>query len=213
MKIKLIVILFCGLFSSLFAQESTTDIGLSIGPVLSLDWSAYHWYQKPQSQAISANRSAGQVLNVMPGARLGLIFNFDVSYSSGRLNYYDDFYLLLEGGVNYYPFSFDMDEYKGQSSISFPLSLSTQIPLGNLHLNIGLGVQFSKIELNNIPFRYQKNPNYYFTTYFVELGLGETIIDYSVFLGYDFFARVGLGLDNAISLDIGVRGRIGLIGL
>jgi hypothetical protein len=78
-RIYLLIISLCFLSQKSFSQ---TKITLDIGPILSAEWNLYHWYQHtsnhPFSIASGGNRSVGQVLNVLPSARLGIIFTFDI---------------------------------------------------------------------------------------------------------------------------------------
>jgi hypothetical protein len=57
------------------------------------------------------------------------------------------------------PFSFDLEERKGQGTLSFPIVLSAIIPVGNAAITIGGGVQFSKTEYNVNTSKYKNLEN------------------------------------------------------
>jgi len=203
---------FLAFFLYFFFQLTPGQSQVNIGPMISAEWNLYNWYQRPSNHQFSiasgGNRSVGQVLNVLPSARLGIVFVFDAP------NFYgNDFVLLLEGGISYTPFSFDLEERKGQGALSFPVILSTIIPIGSTAMTIGGGIQFSKTEFTQTTAKYQPLDNPFFMTYILELGLGSpnlAVPDYGFLFGYNFFARVGYGEHHAVTLDIGVRASIGV---
>lgn len=182
-----------------------TSAQIAIGPLLSVEWNLY---QRPNNHSFAllsgGKNSAGQVLNVLPSTRLGVTVNFNNS----------DVYFLLEGGVNYMPFSIDLEERKGQGALSFPIvfSVLTDLAAQGIMLSVGGGLQFSRMEYNLVEPKYQGIDNPFFHTYVLELGLGSgSVTNNEIMLHYLFFARAGLGKQQSMSLDFGVKIQLGLL--
>ncbi|MCP4440156.1 MAG: hypothetical protein GY810_14530 [Aureispira sp.] len=144
----------------------------------------------------------------MPTFRIGTLIQFDSERIRRGLAWYDTFFLTIEGGVKYMPFSFDLDEHKGQSALAFPVQVGTLIPLYGAALTIGAGAQFSRTEFNRNRGVYKDLKNPFFVTYFIEFGVVPHSIDagYSFFGGVNFFSRVGFGNNETMTIDLGVRG-------
>jgi hypothetical protein len=143
------------------------------------------------SSIVGKDRSAGQVSNLLPSCRIGLLFDFDIFCKKGAIKRNDHFYLFVEAGIDYFPFARDVDHYKGLGAYSIPVSVSGQIPLGNYGLlSIGGGVQLTRMEFGQVPRAYKAFNNPIFVTYFVELGLGHGTYEGVIFLDYQFFARL-----------------------
>lgn len=176
----------------------------SLGLWASIDWSVYQRYQRPSThdfaQIAGQKNSAGQVLNVLPSIRLGMM-----------LNTWKRFDLTIEGGICYAPFSQDIDRYKGIGALSFPVLMSLQIhgDYDDWLITIGGGVQFSRIEYAMNPKDFEGINNPYFMTYVGEISYG-TLNKYYVFAGLSIFGRLGFGSSQAHTLDIGVRVNLGL---
>lgn len=191
MKLLLTVIL-CAFMTQAQAQYTTLSIDVA------LEWSAYQHYQRPSNhefaQLSGQKNSTGQVLNILPNARLGLVLNHADRWGFG-----------LHAGVTYSPFSLDTEQYKGMGAVAFPLILSYQHQfVGDLFLSVGGGVQFSKIEFAGKPLAFQALENPYFMTYVGEISFG-VFSDYYLAIGVTGFARVGFNQLGAHSLDIGIR--------
>lgn len=210
----IILSMFFCLGSQAQDKPKIESIEVATAPIFSLGWNLYHLYQRPTNHEFSivsgGERSAGQVLNVLPSFRLGTMIQFDTKTLHHGLAWYSSFYLMIEGGVQYMPFSFDLQERKGQSALAFPVQVSTLISLGGSALTVGLGVQFSRMEFNKNTTAYKDLKNPFFVSYFLELGIVPHEIDggYSVLGGVNFFGRVGLGTFQTLTLDFGVRGFI-----
>ncbi|MCP4440155.1 MAG: hypothetical protein GY810_14525 [Aureispira sp.] len=202
--------------STLQAQKmpKLDKLTVRVGPIGSLGWNLYHWYQRPinhEFSKVSGHRSAGQILNVMPSFSLGILMCIDTKTIHQGLAWYNEYYLSIEGGVSYMPFSYDFDERKGQSALAFPVSLNFYVPVGGIGLSFGAGAQFSRMEFNRNTVVYEDLKNPFFVTYFAEVGIipHEFDMSYSFLLGANFFARVGLGEYQTITADFGIRGIIG----
>jgi len=221
MKKTLIIMLLFTTFAPQLLAQTTVKL-FSGGPIISAEYNLYHRYERPKNHAISitsgGNRSVGQLANVLPTGRLGGLFTFEVERLVGpvgqKLSYRSYFHLLLEGGVCYMPFSYDVEEYKGRGALSFPIMASVLIPFDQAALTVGLGVQFSRIELHKKRAPYDGMANPFFTTYVVELGFVPHNIDmgYGFFGGVSLFIRGGLNEQLATTLDVGVRAMIGVGG-
>ncbi|MCP4441301.1 MAG: hypothetical protein GY810_20540 [Aureispira sp.] len=212
--------IWCLIFSTIFILSSQAQsksklesVKVGVAPIISLGWNLYHWYQRPNNHEfskVSGHRSAGQALNVLPSCRIGALIQFDTERLHHGLAWYSSFFLTIEGGIDYTPFSFDMDERKGQSAITFPVQVGSLIPFSGSALTLGLGVQFSRMEFNRNTVVYEDLKNPFFVTYFLELGIIPHEIDggYSFLGGANFFVRVGLGDYEAVTINLGFRGFI-----
>lgn len=197
-------------------QSSVESVTVKVGtaPIISLGWNLYHWYQRPKNHEFSivagGQGSAGQVLNVLPSFRLGTLIQFETQTIRRGLAWYSSFFLTIEGGIDYTPFTFDLNGRKGQSALTFPVQVGSLIPLSGSALTLGLGVQFSRMEFNRNTVVYEDLTNPFFVTYFVELGIVPHEIDggYSTMGGANFFVRVGLGQFQAVTINLGFRGFI-----
>ncbi|MCP4441300.1 MAG: hypothetical protein GY810_20535 [Aureispira sp.] len=195
-------------------NENTNSSNMYLGSMVSLSWNVYHWYQQPSNypfaQVSNGQRSMGQVLNVLPSMRLGMFFIFE----KGTKN----MGLTIESGFNYMPFGFDLDERKGHGAWSVPLLTSLILPIGKgkdakaAALFLGLGAQFSRTEFHRNTEKYMDLKNPGFVTFITEIGIGlGDFFDkkYGVSNRVNFFARGGLGLYEAITIDTGVRLMLG----
>jgi hypothetical protein len=182
------------LFSLVLTTSQAQSFGLDIG----LEWSAYQRYQRPTTHQFSTisndNNSAGQILNIVPNLRLGMILTDLGSWG-----------IALHTGLTYSPFSVDIDQYKGMGAISFPLTLSYQFYFDdNVFLSLGGGVQFSKIEMGARSPEFSNIPNPFFMTYVGEISIGG-FSSYYIAIGITGFARVGFNQHQAHTLDVGLR--------
>lgn len=208
----LIFILFG--ITNTFAQRKLVENEWMKGFLIGLDYNIYHQYSRPANHKFATisnqKNSAGQVLNILPGIRFGLLFGVWHTYEESNLYWHESYHFTIEAAFNYMPFSQDTDEYKGVGGINIPITIGSHFRVGNVNLAVALGVQFSKIEMNLRPTAYQGVDNPYFMTYIAEFGIGDYNTDYSVMLGYHFFGRIGYHPNKAMTLDIGIRGSIGL---
>lgn len=186
--------IFIFLISVHHVQAQYVTVGLDFA----LEWSAYQHYQRPSNhqfaQISGQKNSAGQILNVLPNARIGFVVYETESWGFG-----------LHTGVTYSPFSLDIDQYKGMGAVGFPFIFSYQHHFANdFFMSIGGGVQFSKIEFSSKPLAFQSLENPYFMTYVGEIAMG-VFSDYYVNIGITGFLRVGFHQFEAHTLDIGIR--------
>lgn len=184
-----------------------------VKPIYYINYNLYSWYQKPyqryppQQFNFPDTRSVGQVLNVLPGVGGGLLIG-DKRY----------FAFSLEGQANYYPFSFDLVEYKGMGAVSFPvlglfhIFLNSSFreepdpdfkkpPTSRTFIYFGGGVQWMATEFQARPQDYQKQYNPFFMTYVGEVGLGMGL-NGSIFA---IFGRFGMDDQEGISIDVGIK--------
>jgi hypothetical protein len=115
--------------------------------------------------------------------------------------------LSVEGGINYAPFAFDGDEFKGFGSLAFPVMVKINIlGLSNIDsegfgVGLGCGLQYSKTELYGKPIGYTKSiKRDYFKTYILEIDLGSG----GVKGNSAFFIRYGFGDNKSSTLNIGI---------
>lgn len=206
-KYLYIVILTCCFSFFGFGQKVDKPTPRMIfGGTIALEWSAYQRYQRPSThefaQLSGQKNSAGQILNLLPNLRMGI---FLLGYDSYNLH----FFFVLEGGITYSPFSQDIDRYKGQGALAFPIILSHHFIINdNFLLGIGAGVQFSRMEYGNNPLVFQDATNPFFMTYVGEVILGA-VDAYGALFGLTGFARIGFNQYEAHTLDIGIRAHIG----
>lgn len=172
------------------------------GSTIGIEWNTYQRYQRPSNTAFAKQsnqqNSAGQVLNALPNLKLG------VFYITG-----DNHFVALDGGIQFYPYSFDIDNPKGAGALSFPIMLSWNLISSDYFIvGMGAGVQFSKMDLfvdkNS---RYKDLSNPFFMTYAGEINLGWYDGDYSIasLVGY---LRIGVNQYQSYTLDIGIRFQI-----
>jgi hypothetical protein len=186
--------LFVLLLSFLLTTSHAQSFGLDIG----LEWSPYQRYQRPTTHQFSTisngKNSAGQVLNIIPNLRLGVI-----------LTEFDIWGIAFHTGLTYSPFSLDIDQYKGMGAIAIPLTLSYQFYFDdNTFLSLGAGVQFSTIEMSARPPEFKNIPNPFFMTYVGEISIGG-FSSYYIAMGVTGFARIGFNQHKAHTLDVGLR--------
>jgi hypothetical protein len=212
MKSLLLFILVLLSISSLQAQRKFVKNEWFSGPLIGFDYNIYHQYTKPSDHPFSSistkSNSAQQILNVLPGIRMGFLFGVTHTYNERGLNWHENYHFSIEAAFNYIPFSQNFDEYKGVGGISIPITINSHFPVGNLKIAVALGVQFSKTEMNIRPVDYQGIDNPFYMTYVAEIGLGQYDTDYSFMLGYHFFSRFGFHPNRAMTIDIGVKGSI-----
>lgn len=195
-------------------KENTSSSKMYLGSMVSFSWNLYHWYQQPTNypfaQVGSGQRSMGQVLNVLPSMRMGLFFIFE----KGDKN----IGLTIESSFCYMPFGFDLEERKGHGAWSVPLLGSLILPIGRgedakaAALFLGVGAQFSRTEFHRNTENYKDLKNPGFVTFIGEIGIGlGNFFDkkYGVSNRVNFFARGGYGLQQAITIDTGVRLMLG----
>ncbi|MCP4441299.1 MAG: hypothetical protein GY810_20530 [Aureispira sp.] len=212
---KIYLILLLGLLTQLSTaqQQKSFSNALGIGFVISPEWNLYSWQQRPNNDQIAlasgGNRSVGQGENVLPSGRVGLLF--EIEY--GRKTSKSTFSFLVEGGVSYMPFSFDLAERKGKGSLCFPIVTSLIFPLGYSEqaFFVGGGVQFSQIERSKRIDKYKDLKNPFFLTYVLELGYSPFYRDggYGLIGIPKVFVRAGLGEYQAMTVDVGIRVLLG----
>jgi hypothetical protein len=172
------------------APKLNSDARFRFSPMLFIDYSLYHWYQKPRRSMDRSPKSMGQVLNVLPGLGGGIILGKKTTLL-----------FSLEASVKYFPFSLDLEGYEGMGAVSFPVLANFRIPLGGfVFMQVGGGVQWSQINIHNRTAANQQQPNPFFMTYVGELAVG---IEEGVFILY--FARFGYNANQSTTLDIGLR--------
>jgi hypothetical protein len=187
------IVLFCILSNICFAQNNF-HFGYYINPSLNL----YQRLHQPQT-AFSDNkeRSTGQGLNILPGLSTGLWIGKAKTFAIG-----------LEAGVEYLPFSFNLQHFNGMGSLAFPVLMRAHIPIKKQHashisLDVAGGLQWNKSNLyfnnnNSLPF---------FISYTLEFaaGIGAVSQKAKQIRGTDLFFRFGFGADNSLSFQTGLR--------
>jgi hypothetical protein len=166
------------------------DARFKFSPMLFIDYSLYHWYQKPVRRVDRQPQNMGQVLNVLPGLGAGVILGKKTTLL-----------FSLEASVKYFPFSLDVAGYEGMGAVSFPVLANFRIPLGGfVFMQVGGGVQWNQINIHNRSIAQQNRPNPFFMTYVGELAVG---IEEGVYILY--FTRFGYNTNQSTTLDIGLR--------
>ncbi len=189
---KKITIIFAFLFSGLTINQVNAQVGG--GLVFGGDW--YQWYNNPTIDGEEALTSSGNVLlNVAIGPKF---------WFGG-----EKFSLSLEGHVNWGVTSFDVNDYKGLGSMSFPLIAKLNFgSISSFSSNeddkkgfyIGGGVQYTRTELYGLTADYVDNTTRsMFRTWIGEIGYGSGS-DGTVTTS---FVRFGVGDDNALTLNVG----------
>ncbi len=185
-------------FSKLNAQK------IQMGMSLYLDYNLYHRYQKPDF--LSPEReSAGQLLNLLPLGGFGFWIGQAGSFTVG-----------IEGGLDYMPFSIDLQEYKGLGAVSFPLLLRATQPFApwaeiSPFVGVGIGLQWNRIDLYGRPSGAALGLNNYFKTQVVELSIGlgrgwQPTTRQTGLLA--FYARIGKAAEGAHTLNFGLRAKL-----
>ncbi|CAA6817777.1 MAG: Unknown protein [uncultured Aureispira sp.] len=166
MKYILLCLSILGLsFGKGQAQDAPkTKTKIHLGYALFMNYNLYSWYQKPSTIETPLS-SSGQVLNVLPG--LG------VNFWVGDV---DHWIVSLEAGMEYLPFAFDTDRYKGLGALSIPVLAKVQFPVAKqkslwLMLHVGAGAQFLHTDIYARPDAYLNAVNPFFTTIVGEVGL------------------------------------------
>lgn len=199
MNIRVILLIL-----SLLYLSKGTKAQLHIGGSVYLEYSLYQWYQQPTT--ISAtHRSVGQVLNVLPAGGFGVWV--------GKPN---AFYLNIEGGIAYHPFSLDLEEYSGLGALAIPLVARGIVPLdGDKGLSSfvggGFGVQWSKNGLYCYPNNQKPTHNPFYATVVAEVNLGfgtgwNTEDKRTALLTLYF--RVGVAAHAALTFNSGFRAKL-----
>jgi hypothetical protein len=194
-KILLPLLILMLSYTSLFSQG---EWGFSLG----LEWNAYQRYQRPNNSSFAKlsnqQNSAGQLLNALPNLKVGVLL------LTGNHHF-----VILDGGIQFYPYSFDLDNSKGNGALSFPLILSWNLISSDYFIvGLGAGVQFSKMDLFvDKHSRYKDLPNPFFMTYTGEINLGWYDGDYGIasLVGY---LRFGVNQYQSHTLDMGIRFQI-----
>lgn len=176
------------------------------GGTAAFEWSLYQRYQRPDNTPFAPlsnqHNSAGSVLNALPNLRLGAFYHIEVSGYS----YYT---IILDAGIQFNPYSFDIDHPKGFGALSVPVLLSFNwVTHGGYFLGIGVGVQYSKMEFfqeKNSPYKDIHNP--FFMTYIAEFNFGQDY-DYYVYGSFTGYIRLGFNQYQSQTLDVGLRFRI-----
>jgi hypothetical protein len=176
------------------------------GGTAAFEWSAYQRYQRPNNTPFAKqsnqHNSAGSILNVLPNLRLGV-------YSRIQGRGYSHYRIVLDAGIQFHPYSFDMNDNKGLGALSIPVLLSfSWITHGELFFSLGGGVQYSKMEF----FQSKTNPykdiyNPFFMTYIAEFNFGRDF-DYYVYGSFTAYIRLGFNQYQSQTLDVGIRFRI-----
>lgn len=195
-----IIILIISLL--IWGKEAKTQ--LHIGMSMYFEYNLYQWYQKPTTIS-PIHRSTGQVFNVLPSAGMGVWV--------GRS---DRFFVNIEGGMDYMPFSLDLEEYGGLGAISFPVVARAILPFSgdkgiSSFVGLGFGVQWSKNELYAYPKGQQPTTNPFYATLVAEVTMG-------VGMGWDtddkntgmiaVFSRFGFAAEYALTFNCGLRAKI-----
>ena len=190
-------VLYIALFSiftlNCFAQNNF-HFGYYINPSLNL----YQRTHQPET-AVTDNkeRSSGQGLNILPGLSTGLWVGKAKTFALG-----------VEAGVEYLPFSFNLQHFNGMGSVAFPLLLRGHIPIQKQHsslisLDIAGGLQWNKSNL----YLHNNSPLPFFISYTFELaaGIGAVSQKANQIRGTDLFFRFGFGADKSMSFQTGLR--------
>jgi hypothetical protein len=122
-----------------------------------------------------------------------------------------DFSFSIEGHASYAPLAFDVSDYKGLGTISFPViaslnfnGLSTIGKSFGTGFSIGGGFQYTNTELYLLSDEYNEVPEGdrigYFPTYFGQIAFGGGGAGLSPYI----YVRYGRGPDNATSLNVGL---------
>lgn len=198
MRLFYFILLFNALFTFSLHAQNKLHFGYYINPSLNL----YQRIHQPKTFVVDgANRSSGQVLNLLPNLSTGLWFGQAQVWAVG-----------VEGGVEYIPFSFNLQNYEGMGSVSFPVLLRGHFPLAKQHssaitLDVAGGLQWNKTELyldKNAP---QAAYNPFFVTYTFEVagGIGAISQKANQIRGVDLYFRFGFGADASMSFHTGLR--------
>jgi len=202
MKYILLCLSILGLsFGKLSAQEAAKPkTKVYLGYALFMNYNLYSWYQKP-STIESPLSSSGQVLNVLPGLG-GNIWVGDV----------DHWIVSVEGGIEYLPFAFDTDNYKGLGALSIPILAKVQLPILKqkslwLMLHAGTGVQLLHTDICARPDAYQNAANPFFANIVGEVGVHISTVGYKRqhLREVELFCRAGGGAFGAASFTTGLR--------
>lgn len=187
---KKVTIIFVLLFSGL----GITDVSAQFGAGFVLSGDYYQWYRNPTYSGQTDQQSSGNVLlNGAIGPKVWL----------GK----DGFSLSLEGQFNWGITAFDMHEYKGMGNISFPIlaklnfgALSTFKDDAERGFYIGGGVQYSRTEAYGLTSDFDGNTTRnLFPTVIGEIGYGVGGKGFVM----STFVRIGLGLNDAFTLNVG----------
>ncbi|MBK7811721.1 MAG: hypothetical protein IPI50_10865 [Saprospiraceae bacterium] len=195
-KIKLAVtfyiFLLIGTIYTLNAQfQSSFILGLDI----------YQQYRNPSPTGqLKSGQSSGSVVSGVP---IGLQFG----YSSKNVG------IALEISANLAPLALDIQEYKGLGAVSIPLLLKGNFgaltglsPDKLIGYSIGVGVQFNRTELFGLHKSFQYLERSFFPTLISEAAIGGGIGGFCLY----FFARIGVGESQSMSLNFGINTKTSL---
>lgn len=180
------------------AAQQPVRLGYYVNPSLNL----YQRAHLPDNIIIDgADRSLGQVLNLLPDISAGLWIGQAKNWALG-----------LEAGVGYAPFSLNLQNYQGMGQLQFPFMLRAFIPLKKqqsmaISMNIAAGMQLNKTHLYFQPNNAPAEINNYFNTYLIEISGGAAAISQKAtqIRGVDLFFRFGFGAQRAMSFQTGLR--------
>ncbi|MCP4440764.1 MAG: hypothetical protein GY810_17720 [Aureispira sp.] len=199
MKIRTILLTF-----SLLVGGQAVQAQLHLGFSAYLNYSLYQWYQQPTTIS-SSHRSVGQAFNVLPTGGLG--------FWVGRPN---AFFLNIEGGIDYAPFSLDLEEYSGLGAMALPVVARGIIPFDgdkglSSFVGVGFGVQWSKNGLYRYPNNIKPAYNPFYATVVAEVNLGfgagwDTDDKGTALMALYF--RVGIAAHAALTFNSGLRAKL-----
>lgn len=195
MKKVFIVIISFFLFISLSHSQN-------IGIGLELEASVYQWHKKPNT--ITGGSSSAQLL-AFPAIGPKIWFGD-----------WEEYTISLEGKVDFAPFSFNIDEYYGMGAISFPVILKGNFspfdpPAHNngfTKIGIGIGTQWSKVDIYARPDFLNSIPNPFFITYIGELSCQLVIgngRNSDQGISFEIFSRAGWGKQGARTFGLGLK--------
>lgn len=175
---------------------------IQFGYLLYANYNLYHWYQKPSSLS-PVFRSSGQVFNVLPGLGTGF-----------WLGKPSKWWLSLESGVEFAPFTLDIDKFKGMGSLAIPLLFKVYLPVAKqlsalVSINFAAGAQWTWAELYAVPSEFQNRATSQssFITYVGELGLSLGAVSEHLrnIRDASFYIRFGGNIHGAMTFNCGLR--------
>ena len=187
----LIIIILLTITTSLCSQ-SLTKYGAGYGYVSGRNY--YEYYTNPKVEGDTTLRTSGSVAGIFWGTKAWV----------GTKRYS----VSVEGQLNFAPFAFDTQEFKGIGAMSIPfiarfnigaLSGKNMIATGK-GFSVGVGVQYSRTELLFTPKEFKNLERKFYKSYIVEVvfGSGQRRLGH-----FGYFARYGFSPDDFSTASIG----------
>jgi len=155
----------------------------------------YQKYTNPKEPISGINNSSGAILSAFS---IGLQFGYHKKNKG----------IALEASANFAPLALDIQKLNGVGALSFPFllkgnfgALSGVSPDKLIGYSIGVGVQLNRTDLFDLKKSIENLNSSFFPTFVTEIAAGGGIGGFCLY----FFARIGVGESQAMSLNFGIN--------